>query len=86
MSVSIGIRELRDTLSKQIAAVREGETIIVTDHGKPVARIVPVTFRTTLEQLIAEGKVTPARMPKTSVDGPAAKGVTISDLIADQRR
>ncbi len=38
----VGIRELRDGLSKHIAAVRDGATITVTDHGEPVARITPI--------------------------------------------
>lgn len=38
----VGVRELRDSLSRHLAMVREGQTITVTDHGRPVARIVPV--------------------------------------------
>ena len=37
--MSVGIRELRDTLSRQLDRVREGHTITVTDHGKPIARM-----------------------------------------------
>ena len=40
--MEIGIRELRDGLSKHLAVVRSGRTVTVTDHGRPVARIVPV--------------------------------------------
>lgn len=57
--MDVGVRELRDSLSRHLASVREGHTITVTDHGRPVARIVPVGEPTTLEQLIAEGRVTP---------------------------
>ena len=36
-----------------------GESVVITDHGHPIARIVP--FRASiLEQLVAEGRVTPA--------------------------
>lgn len=37
----VGIRELRDGLSRYLAKVRDGVEITVTDHGKAVARIVP---------------------------------------------
>src|SRR3712207_7594553 len=47
---SIGIRELRDGLSKHLADVRRGATITVTDHGTPVACIIPVGVPTVLEQ------------------------------------
>lgn len=92
--MNIGVRELRDGLSRHLASVREGHTITVTDHGRPVARIVPVGVPTKLEQLIIEGKVTPATRrkrrrpapvkPEGSVQGSASDAV--SDLIAQQRR
>ncbi|MDX6294503.1 MAG: hypothetical protein QOH50_3578, partial [Kribbellaceae bacterium] len=40
--MSIGIRELRDGLSRHLAEVRAGHTITITDHGRPIARIVPI--------------------------------------------
>ena len=38
---SIGIRELKAKLSSCIREVRRGTTMIVTEHGRPVARLVP---------------------------------------------
>ena len=37
----MGLRELRHHTSEVIARVRRGETIAVTEHGRPVARLVP---------------------------------------------
>lgn len=82
--MDIGIRELRDGLSRHLASVREGHTITVTDHGKP--RIVPVGVPTKLEQLIAEGKVTPARRQKQPRPAPVKTGAKVSDLVDRQRR
>lgn len=56
----IGIRELRQNASKYLRLVAGGETIEVTDRGRPIARIVPIK-RSRVEQLIAEGRATPAR-------------------------
>ena len=40
---SIGIRDLKQQTSKILQRVREqGETVEVTYHGQPVARIVPI--------------------------------------------
>jgi prevent-host-death family protein len=36
-----GIREARQNISKLIEAVRKGREIIITDRGRPVARLVP---------------------------------------------
>ena len=58
----IGIRELREDLSKAIRRVRRGYVLEVTDRGQPVARIVPITpTMGGLSELIAEGKVRPPR-------------------------
>jgi len=57
---SIGIRELRQNASKYLRRVKDGETIEITDHGTPVARLVPI-YESRLEQLIAEGKATRAK-------------------------
>jgi prevent-host-death family protein len=82
---SVGIRELRDGLSGFLAAVRSGRTITVTDHGRPVARIVPVTGPTPLERLVAEGLVQPAQQRRRSLPVPVAANGSVSDLVAEQR-
>lgn len=84
--MDVGVRELRDGLSRHLATVREGHTITVTDHGRPVARIVPVGVPTKLEQLIAEGKVTPAAHPTGTRPAPIEVQGLVSDLVAEQRR
>lgn len=50
-----GIRELRQNASKYLDRVKKGESVEVTERGKPIARIVP--YRTTSERdrLIEEG-------------------------------
>ena len=55
--MEIGIRELRDGLSRHLAEVRAGRVVTITDHGQPIARIVPIDRPTRLEALIAEGRV-----------------------------
>lgn len=90
MTGQIGIRELRQNLSKTIDRVRAGETIEVTKNGDPVARIVPVTYPTKLDQLIAEGKVTRGRGSLTEYlkahpPRPGTTGITASEALQDDR-
>ncbi|MDK3258531.1 type II toxin-antitoxin system Phd/YefM family antitoxin [Blastococcus capsensis] len=82
---NIGIRELRNGLSKHIATVAAGATITVTDHGRPVARIVPVDQPTALERLIAEGVVQSPKKRRGSLPEPMRVTGTVSDLVAEQR-
>lgn len=60
-----GIAALKARLSEFLARVRSGEEVVVTDRGRPVARLVP--FRTDgdgpddIADLVRSGVVTPAR-------------------------
>ena len=38
-----GIREARQNLSALIEDVRKGREVVITDRGRPVARLVPPT-------------------------------------------
>jgi len=82
-----GVRELRDRLSHYLNVVRDGQEVTVTDHGKAVARLVPLDHARALDRLIAEGLVTPASTTKRPRTPPRtnAKG-TVSDLVAEQRQ
>jgi len=40
---SIGVRELRQHASRYLEEVAAGEPIEITDRGRPVARLVPIT-------------------------------------------
>ena len=83
--MNVGVRELRDGLSRHLAQVRAGHTVTVTDHGVPVARIVPIGAPSALERLVADGRVTPAKQPKRPGRRIKTAG-TVSDLVAEQRR
>jgi prevent-host-death family protein len=40
--VRVGVRDLEARLSKYLRQVSQGQTIIITDHGRPVGRLSPV--------------------------------------------
>ena len=60
MNNSVGIRELRQQTSIVLKRVMAGETIEVTEHGHPIAHIVPLRSGV-MEQMIAEGRIIPAK-------------------------
>jgi prevent-host-death family protein len=57
---SIGIRELRQRASEYLRLVESGETLEVTDRGRPIALLVPVPVGDPLEQLETVGRMTRA--------------------------
>jgi prevent-host-death family protein len=69
----VGVRELRQNLSVYLRRVERGESLVVTEHGRPVARLGPLPVGgSTIEQLIDQGRITPAN---GSLDGlPALRG------------
>ena len=50
--VTVGVRELKTHLSRYIRIAKAGETVIVTERGKPVIRLQPVG-QTVRERLLA---------------------------------
>jgi prevent-host-death family protein len=55
---TMGIRELKDGLSQALRRVQEGDTVEVTDHGRPIARIVKA-WPSPARQMMAEGRMAP---------------------------
>ena len=54
----VGVRELRQNLSKYLRRVVRGETLEVTDRGRPVAVLAPLPQPSTaLEHLVSSGRV-----------------------------
>jgi prevent-host-death family protein len=84
--MEVGVRELRNHLSRYLARVRSGDEVVVTDRGRAIARVVPVGAERVLDRLIAEGIVTPARRPKRRAAKPINTKGIVSDLVGEQRR
>jgi prevent-host-death family protein len=82
----VGVRELRNNLSRYLERIQGGEEVVVTDRGRAIARVLPMSGERTIDRLIREGKVTPAaRQDRALPKRVTAKG-SVSDLVADQRR
>jgi len=57
----VGIRELRQNLSRYLRRVAAGERLEVTERGKPVAILAPIPDDSSaLQRLVASGKARPA--------------------------
>lgn len=75
------MRELRQHASRFLKDVAAGESIEITDRGRPVARLVPITSDP-WEDLIAGGEVVAAAHPlKVSEVTPAAYRPSASETL-----
>jgi prevent-host-death family protein len=84
---TVGIRELRQNASAVLRKVVAGETVEVTDHGHPIARIVPLHAERSLDQLVAEGRATEAHGDLLSLEPAAAEkgGPRLSRVLEEMR-
>lgn len=56
----VGVRELRQRASELLRLVEQGETIEVTDRGRPVALLTPLPEGSPFERMLAAGEIEPA--------------------------
>jgi antitoxin (DNA-binding transcriptional repressor) of toxin-antitoxin stability system len=62
---SLGIREITRHTSQAIRRAAAGETIVITEHDRPIALLVPLpnTGNPDVDKLIRAGVLTPASNP-----------------------
>ncbi len=88
MTVNVGVRELRQNLSKYLDRVKRGEAFVVTERGREVARLTPSGgYSSVIAKLVAErgatmptGDLLETLGPPRRVDGPPS-----SEILDEQR-
>lgn len=83
------ISSLRAELAKWIERARQGEEIIVTDRGTPVARLSSVDTTPLIEQLTKSGILgKPRRTGRPTARGASRvqPRASVSELVGEQRR
>jgi prevent-host-death family protein len=89
---TIGIRELKEQLSGHIKEVKKGATLVITERGKPVARLLPVSPAETpiearLHELVDAGVIAwSGRKLSASVPTVPVKGTkTVAEMLIEDR-
>jgi prevent-host-death family protein len=93
---SVGIRELKEHASALIHRVAAGETLRITDRGRPVARLVPLHENEGWwDRMVEEGRLLPARRdliqvleenpPSPLMPGERSPYEVLMELRADER-
>jgi antitoxin (DNA-binding transcriptional repressor) of toxin-antitoxin stability system len=71
---TVGIRELKNHLSKYLREVRLGESVLVTDRGEVVAEFSPPT-RGAADAMLPAGLLTLARRGLVTLGAPSDRDV-----------
>jgi prevent-host-death family protein len=83
---TVGLKTLKNKLSEYVRVAAAGETVVITDRGRPVAELVPPKAKpeSVIERGIREGWITPAtdRSGKPPPRKPIP-GYRLEDLLAD---
>lgn len=86
----VGARELKVRLGTYLRRVRQGQTLVVTDRGRPVAELRPMppgSRDAELARLEAEGIVTRPTKQTLARFRPIelGKGASLSDAVLEDR-
>lgn len=86
------MRELRRDASRWLARVRAGEVFVVTDRGRPVARLSPIGEVVGYDALLADGRIAPGSgrslldvLADVDADLPSDEGPSVSAALAELR-
>ena len=85
----IGIRKLKTTLSECVREVKAGRTIVVTEYGRPVARLIPeaASLPDRIAALRRAGAIawSGRRLRSAQPVGKVRGNRTIADLLVENR-
>lgn len=87
--MDVAVSALRAELADWVKRARDGEEVVVTERGTPVARLVPVDSAPLLERLTKEGVLSRPHgtgRPRASGAPRAHARRSVSDLVDEQRR
>jgi prevent-host-death family protein len=87
--MTVGIRELKTRLSNYMRQVKSGTTLVITERGKPVGRIVPLSpsVKTRVQELAQAGLIAwsgKKLAPMTPVARTQGRR-TVADLLLEDR-
>jgi prevent-host-death family protein len=91
--IRLGVRMLKDGLTRVLRQVQEGDTVEVTDDGRPIARVIKA-WSSRVQQMVAEGRLIPPKQGGDLLDlwpppplepGERLGSEILAELRADER-
>lgn len=85
--IEVGVRDLKNNLSRYLDQVEAGVEVVVTDRGRPIARLNGIGDEPTdkLTALIEAGLIRPPTSKVRQRPVPLHSSGSVSQLVAEQR-
>jgi len=84
---TVGLKELKARLSEYVNSCRDGEHIVITDRGREVAELVPLSpARRTMNKLREAGRVQWSGGKPRGLRGLKVRGKPVSETVLEDRR
>lgn len=91
---TVGVRELKNRLTRYLLRTKHGEEIVVTERGKPIALLMPIkavprtsSLDARLARLAAQGRLSlPTRKPLRRFRPVKVGGRPLSRVVIEDRR
>ena len=87
--MDVAVTELRAHLGRWIDLAREGDDVVITDRGTPVARIIGIASTSTIERLEEQGVIGRPTSTTRPVAGARPRPTPkrpVADIVSEQRR
>lgn len=92
-TIRIGVREAKINLSKLLKRVQEGHSVVITDRGRPIGKLIPVDahslpLKDRLKALENQGWIETAprgKGQKLPPPLPTPKNLRVQDLLKEDR-
>ena len=86
---TVGVRDLKSQLSEYLRQVKAGETIVITEHGRPIGRIIPepLSVDERLRRLVESGDLLWDGEPLSPFEpvGVNEGATLLADIVAELR-
>jgi prevent-host-death family protein len=87
--MKVGVREMKNSLSRYLKYVKNGESIVITERNKPIAKIIPIEDNVSpeYEVLIKEGTLSwSGGKPQGATEKKDKQDKQLDEYVTEDRR
>ncbi len=86
----VGVKTLKNQLSRYLRLASDGERVVVTDRGRPIAQLTQIAASeetTKVWDLVQKGAASwDGGKPRGSANPPRVRGKTAAEMVIEDRR